>query len=285
MISFKNKSILIFLFRVIPKGFISRAFGFFARANIPATVLDLIINWYCKKYGVKTDEYFIPEKGFKTFDDFFTRTLRKQLYQFDSQEGSIVSPVDARIDQFGLINDDRIIQAKGIEYSLSDLIPSQTYKEFLDGLFITLYLSPADYHRIHSPVSGNINGYFYIPGKLFTVQEYMVNGLKGLFTKNERLISYITNQHSIVGVCKIGAMNVGRISLSYSNLKTNRTFKRRTEFFYPPMDQPKILKGEELGVFHLGSTIIMLFQKNAVKFDNIDIGQRIRLGERLALFS
>ncbi len=279
-----DKRLSIFIFKIIPKGFISRLFGFLTRLHLPQGILNPVIEWYCKKYGVKKEEILYPEDGFKTFDQFFTRYVKSGVHTFDNAEKSVISPVDGRIYNFGKINNNSIIQAKGIEYYLDDLIPSNTYREFIDGSFVTIYLSPADYHHIHSPVSGSITGYFSIPGKLFTVQEFMVNGLKGLFSKNERVISYIKNDNGLAAVCKIGAMNVGRITLSYSDVVTNRTIRKRREYFYSSDTQPHVDKGEEVGVFHLGSTVILLFQKDMVKFDNIEPDSLIRLGERIAFF-
>ena len=280
----KAGRIVIFFFKVIPKGMISRFFGYITRLRIHQYILAIIINWYCKKFGVKKDEILHPPGGFKTFDDFFTRKLKEGARRIDSSADAVISPVDARISYFGRINKKSIIQAKGIEYSLEALVPSAKAKEFIDGDFITLYLSPADYHHIHSPVDGNITGFFNIPGKLFSVQEFMVNGLRGLFSKNERVISYIKTGRGLVAVCKVGAMNVGRITLSYAGVVTNRTFRHRNEFFYPEKFCPHIIKGESIGTFHLGSTVILLFQKDMIKFEKLEIGKTVRLGQRIAVY-
>ena len=280
----KNKNLSIFIFKIIPKSLLSRIFGYIALIPIPVFLMGKLIKWYSGKFGVK-NEYIIPEKGFKNFNDFFTRKLKPGIHKIDTSTLSIVSPVDARIDQYGAIDGSYIIQAKGINYSVYDLVPSETSNFFTGGSFMTLYLSPGDYHRIHSPVDGKIIGYFNIPGKLFTVQEYMVNGLNGLFNLNERLISYIKTNRGLVGVCKVGAMNVGKISLSYDSIITNKAIRSKNEFFYPETDQKEIKKGDELGIFNLGSTIILLFEKNMIKFDNFTPGTNIRLGEKIGIFS
>jgi phosphatidylserine decarboxylase len=207
--------------------------------------------------------------------------MKEGTHPIDSSSGCVVSPVDARVDRYGDITDTTIIQAKGIDYSVRDLIPSDTYRKFLWGSFMTLYLSPGDYHRIHSPVSGQISGYFNIPGTLFTVQEWMVNGLRNLFIKNERLVSYVECAAGTVGVCKVGALNVGRITLSYSDIVTNKTFRRLVEKLFAPDERIPVRAGDELGAFHLGSTIILLFQKGAVTFDEFAPGARVRMGARI----
>jgi phosphatidylserine decarboxylase len=274
------RALSIFFFRIIPKSLISRIFGCAARIKLPHSIMDAFIQWYSGKYGVK-EEFITPAGGFKTIDQFFTRRLRDGVHTIDRSVTCAVSPVDARIDQFGDIHDTTMIQAKGMEYSLRYLVPSETYRKFLWGTFMTLYLSPGDYHRIHSPVDGTVAGYFNIPGKLFTVQEWMARGLPNLFAKNERVISYIESPFGMAAVCKIGAMNVGRITLSYCTARTNRTFRRRQEFFFPPEDRVPVHAGDELGVFHLGSTIILLFQRGMITFDTFKPGEKIRVGKRI----
>jgi phosphatidylserine decarboxylase len=276
----------IFLFKIIPKGLISRLTGFVARLYLPGFVLNPVIKKYCNAYKVKRNEIDYPAHGFRTLDKFFTRKLKPGVHKINAEKDSVVSPVDARIDQFGTINRGSLIQAKGIEYKLGDLIPSKMANEFAGGSFITLYLSPADYHRIHSPASGSIIGYSAIPGKLFPVKDIMVKSINGLFTINERIISYIKNKNGLIAVCKVGAMNVGRITLSYSDsgVETNKFFRKRREFFYSQMDQPEIKKGDELGVFHLGSTVIIIFQKRKIKFADIKTGQTVRVGEKIASY-
>jgi phosphatidylserine decarboxylase len=279
----RNEKIAVSVFKNIPKSLISRFFGIIARIPFPRAFIARVIGWYVRKYDVNTAEYAVPEGGFPTFDAFFTRPLKPEILTVDRTINAVVSPVDARIDQFGKINNVKMIQAKGIHYSLFDLIPSQTAQRFINGSFITLYLSPGDYHRIHSPANGVITGYFNIPGKLFPVYEFMVRNVKGLFSINERVISYIETKAGWFAVCKIGAMNVGRITLAYAHPDENRAACKRKEVIYKVGDRPKISAGEELGIFHLGSTIVMLFEKDAVRFVDMAIGQKLRVGNKMAL--
>jgi len=276
-----KKNMSVFIFKIIPTTFLSRIFGMITRIPLPGFILNPVIDSYCTAFNVKKDEILYPENGFRSFNHFFTRELKPGTHKIDTSEKAVNSPVDGRIDQYGTIANHTIIQAKGIDFSLKNLIPSKKADQFINGSFMTIYLSPGDYHRIHSPVSGRITGFFNIPGRLFTVQEYMVNGLKGLFTKNERIISYIENDAGSVAVCKIGAMNVGRISLSYADELTNRTFRRKKEVLFSEQEYKSISKGEELGIFNLGSTIILLFSKDMMKFDNFTIGHTIRMGDKI----
>jgi len=281
-----KKSFLVFIFVIIPKGFLSRIFGRFTRLALPRKFLKVIIRKYCAFYKVNTEEMEAPLDSFRTLDSFFTRHLKKGVHVIDPDQYSVVSPVDARVDQFGEITGTRILQAKNIDYLVSDLIPAQLHHAFLDGAFITLYLSPSDYHRIHSPMNAFITGGVHVPGKLFPVMEYMVNGISGLFSKNERIITYLSSDSGVCAVCKIGAMNVGRISVSYSDIVTNKNmFRRKREIMFPKEFRPHIHKGDELGIFHLGSTVILLFQKDMVTFERLREGQRVRMGQKIGVLN
>jgi phosphatidylserine decarboxylase len=261
---------------------LSRAFGALTRVPMPRVFLRRFIAWYTAKFGVNASEYVEPAGGFRTINEFFTRKLKDGVRPVDGDPQSVVSPVDARVDQYGRIDAEKLIQAKGIDYRLSELVPSEMHRHFLDGEFITLYLSPGDYHRIHSPVKGTIEGYFHVPGKLFTVQEFMVQSLPDLFSINERLISYVRAPGGMAAVCKVGATNVGRISLSYDTVITNRTFRSRKERLYGDGEKKEIGRGGELGTFNLGSTVVLLFEKGMVRFDPLELGSRVKLGQRIA---
>ena len=133
-------------------------------------------------------------------------------------------------------------------------------------------------------VDGVVNGLLHVPGKLFPVMEFAVNGIQGLFSVNERLISYIKTDAGVCAVCKIGAMNVGRISVSYSDVITNRSmFRRKREIIFPADFRPHMRKGDELGMFHLGSTVVLLFPKGPLRFNTgWAPGRAVRLGEAMA---
>jgi len=274
----------LLIFKYLPKGFISRVFGGVALIPLPEPVLKRIIDWYCAKFGVNLDEAVIPESGFRNLNEFFTRKLKNGARVIDKDAKSVVATTDSRVDQYGNITEERIIQAKGITYSVRDLIPSGEAEKYIGGKFITLYLSPGDYHRIHSPVAGKITGFFNIPGKLYTVQEYMVNNLPDLFAVNERLITYIKTTKGNVAVCKIGAINVGKISLSYDKAVTNKFIRKRYEHFYPEKERIPVKKGDELGIFNLGSTVIILFEKGMIDFRKLKYGQKVKMGEKIGTF-
>jgi len=275
----KNQKLSQIIISILPKSLLSRIFGYSAIIPLPLFFMNIIIKWYSKRYGVSLDEAVVPEGGFRNFNTFFTRKLKEGVLTIDNDEKSVVATTDSRIDEFGDITDDILIQAKGLDYSVRDLVPSVMAESFINGRFITLYLSPGDYHRIHSPVSGRITGFYNIPGKLYSVQESVVKSLKGLFVVNERLVTYIDTGKGLTAVCKVGAFNVGKISIPYDTAVTNKFLRRKNEVIYPEGERPEIKKGEEVGVFNLGSTVIILFQKGMVDFKSIKRGDRIRVGQ------
>lgn len=274
---------MLSLLRFLPTALLSRIFGWTARLPLPRFLLDRIIQWYIKAFNVNTDEMITPEKGFRTLEDFFTRRLRDGARAIDSEMDTVVSPVDGRVDQFGDIADDLLMQAKGISYHLEDLVPSTEAAYYRQGSFITIYLSPGDYHRMHSPVDGFITVWHAIPGRLLSVQKSVVKKTQGLFTLNERVISHISTEEGMAAVVKVGAMNVGRISLSYADIISNRCCRRNHHHYYHPEKRPTIKRGDEIGIFHLGSTVILLFEKK-VNFSPLQIGDITRVGAPLGRF-
>ncbi|MDA3900823.1 MAG: archaetidylserine decarboxylase [Spirochaetes bacterium] len=267
----------VFFFKILPKGCISRFVGQMTRTKFSA----LFINWFIKKYNVNTDEIEYPENGFHSFNHFFTRKLKKGIHHIDREKNAVVSPVDGRIDECGPITGTRIMQAKNLDYLVSDLIPSDCHHLFIDGFFITLYLSPADYHRIHSPLNAKINELIYAPGKLFPVKEVITRSVARVFSRNERMITLMESNFGRCAVCKIGAMNVGRISVNFDTIESNKSILRRgARKVYGKM-APLVRRGDEIGRFNMGSTVIMLFEKDMFEPFMLRKGESVRVGQKL----
>ena len=278
-----NISFKFIMFKILPTRLLSRLFGYCVRIPLPAFIMNMFIGWYSKKFNVSLDEAFIPPGGFKNFNEFFTRNLKRGMRSVEPHPLALVSPVDATVSAYGAINAGQVLQAKGINYDVASLLPGEMQSRFVGGSFITLYLSPGDYHRIHSPVSGTIVGYQYDPGKLYTVQDWLVKILPGLFTVNERITSYIQTAFGLVAVCKVGAMNVGRISLSYAPVHTNRWCAKPYFVRFDEGKHIKISKGDELGIFHLGSTVIIATEKPCRFLKDLE-NKKVKMGEVLAYF-
>lgn len=271
-------------YKIIPLKTLSRLIGVVSRVHFPPWLLRRAVDWYSSRYNVNTGEMITPTEGFRTFNEFFTRRLKEGSRGMDTDRRAVVSPVDGRIDQFGPIESSTMMQAKGIRYPVRDLIPSEAAAAFNNGDFITLYLSPGDYHRIHSPVDGTITGYMHVPGRLLSVRESVARNVPGLYTGNERVITFIRSKRGMVAVCKVGAANVGAISLSFDAAASKSFSHSLKEVIYPAAKEKTMRRGDELGVFNLGSTVIIIFEKGIVRFTIKSTGLKIKMGQQIAVW-
>ncbi len=279
-----DKVITVRLYPLIPLKMVSRIIGMISRVHFPQWLLRRAANFYSLRYGVNQGEMAVPPEGFRTFNEFFTRRLKAGARTIDADRRAVVSPVDGRIDRLGRLDQNTMVQAKGIEYSVRDLIPSEAAGAFISGNFITIYLSPGDYHRIHSPVDGTIAGYMHVPGRLLGVRESVARTVPGLYTGNERVITYIRTNRGMAAVCKVGAANVGAISLSYDAMASISFSHSPRELLYPAAAEKTVRRGDEIGVFNLGSTVIVLFGKGMVRFTVESPGRKIKMGQKIAVW-
>ncbi|MCB9638613.1 MAG: phosphatidylserine decarboxylase [Myxococcales bacterium] len=243
------------------------------------------LRWYAGRYGVNLDEAEHPIEHYTTFTGFFTRRLKPGLRPLDPDPNVIVSPVDGAIAMHGTLEEGRAIQAKGISYTVEDFLDdAQAAERFKGGSFLTIYLSPKDYHRIHSPIQAKIDAYRYIPGRLLPVNPPSVAHFARLFVENERLTSYMHDPKvGHVALVKVGATNVGRMHLYYHDFTSNRwgSARSHTHTFETPVE---IGRGDELAVFELGSTVVLLFEPH-VKLRPLTVGSSIQLGQAIAEIS
>ena len=250
-----------------------------ARTHIPYPLRGFAFRRFAASFGLNLNEVKEPLNFFNCFDAFFTRELKPEARPISDQAFTIVSPVDAGVLEFGDIQNGQLIQAKGVTYTLQDFLGSFPAEEYDRGSFVTLYLSPADCHRIFSPVSGNIRAWHHIPGYLYPVIEPHISNTKDLYVENERLFSLIEAQGFKILVGKVGATNVGTMSLSYDTLKTNRFFqKEATKYFNIPT---QVSPGDHISSFHLGSTVVLITDQR-VKF-SISQKQKVKYGEPIAV--
>jgi phosphatidylserine decarboxylase len=279
------KDFYLLLLTILPKNFISQLFGLFTHLQLPRFILIPLLKAFAKMYKINLNEAELNISEYKSLNLFFTRALKAGVRIINSEENAVVSPVDAKITSFGDIQESTMIQAKGIDYSLKELIGSDKYlSAFESGKFITFYLSPQDYHRIHSPFYGKILGYYYEPGKLFPVNEMAVKGIKSLFPKNERLITFMQTEYGKIAVVKVGASNVGRIRVTYDNkIVTNSLIRIPKEVEYTNVNI-LINKGAELGRFEMGSTVILIFEKGSFDFCELPLTDKQTYGTTIGHF-
>jgi phosphatidylserine decarboxylase len=251
-----------------------------ARAGNMTTAL---IRWFVGRYDVNMAEALDPDiTHYKTFNDFFTRALRPDARPL--APAAYICPVDGRISQFGAIDDDQIFQAKGHQFSTTALVGGDAglAAQFRHGSFANLYLSPRDYHRIHMPIDGKLTRMIYVPGELFSVNPTTARGIPGLFARNERVVCVFDTAHGPFVMTLVGATIVGSMATAWHGVVNPPRRPAVTEWTYA--DQDIVLrKGDELGRFLLGSTVVMLFQKDVLKFNpGWQPGAAIRLGEEMA---
>jgi len=266
----------------LPHHLISRSV--FKLTRIKSPLVPKAIQMFSSAFNVDLDEAINPDpKSYSTFNEFFTRELKPGLRPIANTK--IVSPVDGTISEFGDIKNGLILQAKGIDYSLDKLLGENNSRsdKYKDGQFITIYLSPRDYHRIHMPCSGTLVEQTHVPGRLFSVAKHTVNTVKGIFARNERVIASFETEYGSMAMILVGAINVAAIETVWHGLITPPKGETVTSKNYNGKDI-SIEKGKEMGCFNMGSTVILLFENGAPKFkDDLEIDQTLKLGEALSV--
>jgi phosphatidylserine decarboxylase len=251
---------------LLPKGALTNFAGRVAGAKGGAMTTRLI-RWFVGKYDVNMDEALDPDiSHYASFNEFFTRALRPDARPLANAD--FICPVDGRISQFGAIDDDQIFQAKGHKFTTTALVggDAKLAAQFQHGSFANLYLSPRDYHRIHMPVDGKLTRMIYIPGELFSVNPTTARGIPGLFARNERVVCVFDTAHGPFVMTLVGATIVGSMATVWHGVVNPPRLPQITEWTYA--DQDIVLKkGEELGRFLLGSTVVMLFPKDTLSFN------------------
>ncbi|MGE0069160.1 MAG: archaetidylserine decarboxylase [Thiomonas sp.] len=243
-----------------------------------------VIKWFVGRYGVNMDEAANPDiSSYPSFNEFFTRALRDGVRPLD--EAELVSPVDGAISQFGPIVRDQIFQAKGHAYSTTALVggDAELAAGFRDGSFATLYLSPRDYHRIHMPCDGRLTRMIYVPGELFSVNPTTARGVPGLFARNERVVCVFESAFGTFVLVLVGATIVGSMATVWHGVVNPPRSAEVREWRYEGKDI-QLKKGEEMGRFLIGSTVVMLFPTPRVKFNPAWApGAAVRMGEAMAV--
>lgn len=271
----------------IPQHGLTRLVGKLASAKAGG-LTTAIINWFIKQYKVNMDEALHSDlKHFKTFNEFFVRELKEGMRPVAEGESVIVHPADARVSQFGPITDGQLIQAKNHNYSARELLGGDAAlaDEFKDGEFATLYLSPSDYHRVHMPCDGTLRQMIYVPGDLFSVNPLTAENVPNLFARNERVVCIFDTEFGPMAQVLVGATIVGSIEQVWAGTITPPRGNSVYKWDYPAQGDTAVVlkKGEEMGRFKLGSTVINLFAKDAIKFDEtMQNGEKTVLGTPFA---
>lgn len=269
------------LMRLLPKSALSSAVGMATRAPAPSKLHQAAMRVFAKRYRVDLDEAERSIVEYPTFAAFFTRKLKPGSRIIDMAAEVIASPCDGAISELGTIEGGRCLQAKGLSFPVDKLLgDARRALDFEGGQFATIYLSPRDYHRFHAPVAAKVTGYNYLPGEFWPVNQASVRLKDALFSINERLVTWLSSpEFGSVAYVAVGATCVSRIHAAYDDIVTHTGGKATSHTYERAIP---IEKGGEIGMFEMGSTVILLFEKGRMRWDpKLAAGAVLRLGERI----
>ena len=247
---------------------------------------NFLTNKIISHYGVNMDEALTQDLSeFKSFNAFFTRELKPQTRPLTTDIGAIASPADGVVSQSGPITQGDIFQAKGKSFTAAQLLgDEQLAEKFNDGMFTTIYLSPKDYHRLHMPMTGTLREMIHIPGRLFSVNTATTNAVPRLFARNERVVAIFDTEIGQMALVLVGAIFVSSIETVWHGIVTPPTIKTIRTWKYES-NAPTLKIGEEMGRFNMGSTIIVLFEKDKMSWnEDFTAEKAVNMGEKIGQF-
>jgi phosphatidylserine decarboxylase len=247
-------------------------------------IKNYLIGYFIKRYAVNMPEAIQADPfAYASYNKFFTRQLKPEARPIDQGLNSIVSPADGAIAQIGALNHDQILQAKQHNYSVQSLLGDDPIAEkFVSGNFVTVYLAPKDYHRVHMPLAGRLTKMLYIPGKLFSVNTHAAENIPSVFARNERVVAIFETAVGPMAVILVGAMIVGSIETVWAGAITPPHTKKIKTWHYETSSSIVLDKGAELGLFKLGSTVIVLFGPQVSNWDpSITATAEIKMGQKI----
>jgi len=271
---------------ILPQHFLSRIVYALMRCEI-AWVKNTLIWLISRIAGINTEEALSPDPAdYASFNAWFTRALKPGARTFDTDQRAFLSPCDGRISETGQLLENRILQAKDKGYSLQNLLANDPVcSELGNGYFATIYLSPRDYHRIHMPIAGQLERMIHLPGRLFSVAPYTVRQVPGLFARNERVISIFNTESGPLVMVLVGAMLVSSTETVWAGEVTPSKNKNVTVTDYPDKNV-SLSKGDEMGRFNMGSTVILLMPSGTVEgLVSLHAGTAVKVGQKLAVLS
>jgi len=280
----KTETAKILLFGALPHHLISRVVYYITRLRGP--MVHPMINYYIKKFDVDmTEAAYENTQLYATFNEFFTRPLKQEARPVDQTKNTLSCPADGTISEAGSIQQRQIFQAKGHFYTTTELLGGDTSMSalFENGRFATIYLAPKNYHRVHMPTHGLLKKMIHVPGRLFSVAPWTVGTIPGLFTGNERVACLFATEAGPIAMVLVGAINVAAIETVWAGLVTPPKGKKISDFDYSHT-RKIYARGDEMGRFNMGSTVILLAAKNVEWLEKIRAGQAVKMGELIAKF-
>jgi phosphatidylserine decarboxylase len=279
-----RESLFVLMQYLIPQDLLSRLVGRLASSQQPF-VRTLFIGWFAKRFSVNMAEAEKSDlSAYISFNEFFTRSLKADARPLSAGENDVICPADGVISQLGHIEQGKIFQAKGKDYSVEALLGADLAlaQAFTGGCFATVYLSPRDYHRVHMPVSGRLRKMIYVPGKLFSVNKITSERVDSLFARNERLVCVFDTENGPMALVLVGAMIVAGIETIWSgHVCPNNDLLFEVD--YSDNTSPVVLKkGDEMGRFKLGSTVVAVFGAGILDLNpDLAAGSAVNMGQKL----
>jgi phosphatidylserine decarboxylase len=270
--------------RLLPKRLLSQLIGWGARRQLPGPLQRMVLRGYVRHYRLDSTDAEHPLAAYGSLQSFFTRRLAPGS-RIPADEGRVVAPSDGTICHCGVADADEPIEAKGAMFTLPNLLADADLAHRLaGGPYVAIYLSPRDYHRVHFPLGGEVVAWMHIPGTLFPVGKRSVEREPGLFARNERFVTVVDSAAGRYAVVMVAAVGVGHITASYdAEVATHRpgfaTDRARSKRFTDPV---RVERGQELGIFNLGSTTITLFEPGRITMDALASDRQVRMGEPIA---
>jgi phosphatidylserine decarboxylase len=260
----------------------SAVVGWTAARALPSRLRPLAYRAFARAVGANLDETELALGEYPSLGDFFARRLRDGARAVDGARDAIVSPCDGVIAARGTAVDGALIQAKGRTYRLADLVADDALAARLTGgAYATIYLSPRDYHRVHTPVAARLVGYRYVPGTLWPVNPRFASRVEGLLVRNERVVIHLNSEAvGDVAVVMVGAAGVGNIRLAHA--PDSASLRAARERYRVELDGIAVARGDELGAFRLGSTVVIVFEPGRATLDDLgEVGDAVRFGQRI----
>ncbi len=269
----------------LPHHALSRLVGKLTHCKIP-WLKNLLIRMFAQRFGIDMNEAAKEDLAdYTCFNDFFTRPLKPGVRPLPREQDLVVSPVDGTISQIGSLTSQWLIQAKGRDYSASALLGDpEMAARFEDGEFTTIYLSPRDYHRIHMPLTGTLRRMLHIPGRLFSVNPATTEAVANLFARNERVVCLFDTEAGPMAMVLVGALLVASIETVWHGVVSPPTRQTVRQWHYA-VNQIRLQQGEEMGRFNMGSTVILLFARDAIHWLQAEPSRKLLLGTPLAKIS
>jgi phosphatidylserine decarboxylase len=266
---------------LIPKN-LSSAVVYRATRSRRAWLKRPLVRWFARTYGVDLREAAEPDLDrYETFNEFFTRALTDGARPLAGNPGALIAPADGVLTEHGPIDGDRLFQAKGRDYSLAELLGEPGIETFQGGRYFTIYLAPHNYHRVHAPLAGTLVRTRYLPGARFSVSRATAAAITGIFCRNERAVQWFETAHGAMAVVFVGALNVSSISTL-----TRGEIPSGAAAHWPETPGRQVARGEEIGRFNMGSTVVVLLANPRFSFDAMAMnGAAVRMGQALGTFT